>query len=88
MCDQVRTDSVGRSWIETARYPIGSHGNHLTTVFRDKEDAEAKLVQWEQYGKEFEESRIEMNKRFPKLAETIIHQVNYRIQSRDVTDWK
>ena len=88
MCDHVKVDKKGRSWIEQARRPIGRTGQTLTTVFKDKAEAEKCLEKWEQSGKAYEENRIEMAQRFPDLYTTIIHQTNYRVQSREVTDWE
>lgn len=88
VCDQVRTDTKGRSWTTFEQYPIGLHGNALMSVFHKKADAEIVLKQWKLFGKEFERNCEEDNKRYPSICTTIIHQLNYRVQSREVTNWE
>lgn len=88
MCDQVKTDAIGRSWFIENRYPLGSCGNPLTTVFKQKDEAETALEKWKQHGMAFELKCNEINARFPNLNEIVIHQLNYRIQSREVSNWE
>ena len=88
VCDHVRTDNAGRSWVLEARHPLGATGNTVNSIFRDKEEAEHQMEKYKEYGKAYELRSEMMAATYPKLYSTIIRQINYRIQSREVTDWE
>ena len=88
VCDHVRTDNKGHAWVLEARHPIGKTGSPISTVFKDFDEAERCLEKYKGYGEAYEKSRVEMATRYPGLYDTIIRQINYRIQRREVTDWE
>ncbi len=87
VCDRVDVDAKGHSLVITEVRPINESGQIITTVFTDKENAEMAKVRYEAFGKTYEEKSKANMLAYPSLFRAR-HQYNYRIQSREVTDWE
>ena len=87
MCDRVDVDAKGHSFVITEVRPLSESGQILTTVFTDKAEAELAKVRYEAFGDAYEEKSKANMLAYPSLFRAR-HQYNYRIQSREVTDWE
>lgn len=87
MCDRVDADANGRSFVITEVRPLSESGQILTTVFTDKAEAELAKARYEAFGKVYEEKSKANMLAHPSMF-CAWHQYNYRIQSREVTDWE
>lgn len=88
VCDHVRTDKKGHSWVFEARYPIGETGNTIQATCKKREEAENWMERLKKYGEAYERYQTAQAAIYPDLYSTITRQVNYRIQSREVTEWR
>ena len=88
VCDIVRTKQNGQEITRMEQYPYGSSGSTIGHhPFHDKSEAEAYLEQYIEWGKEYIRKVDNDRKYYPDLYEKI-ELKNYKIMSREVTEWK
>lgn len=88
VCDHVRTDKKGNSRVFEARHPMGETGNTIQVTYKTREEAEISMEMLKKYGEAYERNQTAQAAKHPDLYSTITRQVNYRIQSREVTEWR
>jgi len=88
VCDIVRTNQNGLEITKAEQYPYGSSGATIGHhPFHDKSEAKIYLEKYIEWGKEFIRKEEINRKHYPDLYEKI-ELKNYKIMSREVTEWK
>ena len=85
-CEWVEIKNDGK---ETRRmaYPINEYGSSILTTFKSYEDAYSACEKYRAYAAKYEKHNAEMRKHYPKLYMNEIRFDNFRIETREVTEW-
>ncbi len=85
VCTIDQFDGYGKKYHYETSSPILSGSNRMRSITTDRKEAERLLAEAERKGKEFEEWTRDMAETYKDTFVTT--QSNYRIMSREVTEW-
>ena len=87
ICDIQHTSAKGEKHFHEGVTPFGQNGIGHQRILKTKEEARDYMARCIENGKIFIRKEDEMRKHYPDLIDTYEFS-NYRIQCREVTEWK
>ena len=85
-CERIETDRNGKVK-RLDSYPVSKAGSFLTTTFKTYQDAFSACERYRAYAAEYAMHCKRIRKNNPELYPKDVRFDNFRVETRDVTDW-